>query len=94
MDEAALAQYLTSHSYATQAWVRQQGYVTSLGVNGNNLTWTKGGTVNNITVPFATYSNVSKWLNTGGGKIDANTLEASGNLTFSARLTIQAAIYP
>ncbi len=82
LDEAALAQYLTSHSYATQAWVRQQGYVTSLGVNGNNLTWTKGGTVNNITVPFATYSNVSKWLNTGGGKIDANTLEASGNLTF------------
>lgn len=33
-------------------------YVTSLGTNGNYLTWTKAGTTNNLTVPFATTSNV------------------------------------
>lgn len=32
-------------------------YVTSLGTNGNYLTWTKAGTTNNITVPYATNSN-------------------------------------
>lgn len=31
-------------------------YVTSLGTNGNYLTWTKAGTTNNITVPYATNS--------------------------------------
>ncbi|MCM1333201.1 MAG: shufflon system plasmid conjugative transfer pilus tip adhesin PilV [Bacteroides sp.] len=29
-------------------------YVTALGANGNYLTWTKNGAVNNITVPYAT----------------------------------------
>lgn len=29
-------------------------YVTALGTNGNNITWTKGGTTNQITVPYAT----------------------------------------
>lgn len=29
-------------------------YVTALGTNGNYLTWTKNGTANNITVPYAT----------------------------------------
>ena len=33
-------------------------YVTSLGTNGNYVTWTKNGTTNNLTVPFATTSNV------------------------------------
>lgn len=32
-------------------------YVTALGTNGNYLTWTKNGTTNNITVPYA--DNVS-----------------------------------
>lgn len=32
-------------------------YVTALGTNGNYLTWTKNGTVNNITVPYATNSD-------------------------------------
>ena len=35
-------------------------YVTSLGTSGRNLTWTKNGTTNNITVPFATYSSALK----------------------------------
>lgn len=32
-------------------------YVTALGTNGNYLTWTKNGTANNITVPYATNSD-------------------------------------
>lgn len=32
-------------------------YVSALGTNGNNLTWTKNGTTNNITVPYATAAN-------------------------------------
>lgn len=31
-------------------------YVTALGTNGNYLTWTKNGTVNNITVPYSSNS--------------------------------------
>ena len=30
------------------------GAVTALGTNGNYVTWTKDGTVNNLTVPYAT----------------------------------------
>lgn len=32
----------------------KQSYVTGLGTSGNYLTWTKNGTTNNITVPYAT----------------------------------------
>lgn len=32
-------------------------YVTALGTNGNNLTWTKNGATNNITIPYATNAN-------------------------------------
>lgn len=37
-------------------------YVTSLGTNGNYLTWTKAGTTNNITVPYATNSNRANYI--------------------------------
>ncbi len=37
-------------------------YVTALGTSGNYLTWTKNGTVNNITVPFATAAQVLQGL--------------------------------
>lgn len=37
-------------------------YVTSLGTNGNYLTWTKAGTTNNITVPYATNSNKADYI--------------------------------
>lgn len=37
-------------------------YVTSLGTNGNYLTWTKAGTINNITVPYATNSNKANYI--------------------------------
>lgn len=32
-------------------------YVSSLGTNGNYLTWTKNGTTNNITIPYASNSD-------------------------------------
>jgi hypothetical protein len=32
-------------------------YVTALGTNGNYLTWTKNGTTNNITIPYASNSD-------------------------------------
>lgn len=37
-------------------------YVTSLGTNGNYLTWTKAGTTNNITVPYATNSSKANYI--------------------------------
>lgn len=37
-------------------------YVTSLGTNGTYLTWTKAGTTNNITVPYATISNKANYI--------------------------------
>lgn len=37
-------------------------YVSALGTNGNHLTWTKNGSTNNITVPYATAAN--KVINT------------------------------
>lgn len=40
------------------AYVNPANFVTSLGTNGNYVTWTKNGTTNNLTVPFATTSNV------------------------------------
>ena len=47
-------------------------YVTALGTNGNYLTWTKNGTTNNITVPYAssagsaTYAGKVRGEYTGG----------------------------
>lgn len=38
-------------------------YVTALGTNGNYLTWTKNGTANNLTVPYATNSGSSSTTN-------------------------------
>jgi len=38
-------------------------YVTSLGINGNHLTWTKNGTTNNITVPYASNAENLDGLN-------------------------------
>jgi hypothetical protein len=43
---------LDSSNYT--AYVNPANFVTSLGTNGNYVTWTKNGTTNNLTVPFAT----------------------------------------
>lgn len=38
------------------SYVNPANFVTALGTNGNYLTWTKNGTVNNLTVPYASYA--------------------------------------
>lgn len=53
LDETALANYLTTNKYLTQT-TGDTRYVTALGIDSNNLTWTKNGVVNNIAVPYAT----------------------------------------
>ena len=66
---------LDSSNYT--AYINPANFVTALGTNGNYLTWTKNGTVNNLTVPFATSSNI---LNNLGNKtaISGTTLGDSG----------------
>lgn len=46
---------LDSSNYT--AYINPANFVTALGTSGNYLTWTKAGTTNNITVPYATNSN-------------------------------------
>ena len=59
--------YTSNGSDYTSAWTRvlthrnyagilDSRYVTALGTSGNYLTWTKNGTTNNITIPYATNS--------------------------------------
>lgn len=43
---------LDSSNYT--AYFNPANYVTALGTNGNYVTWTKNGTTNNLTVPYAT----------------------------------------
>lgn len=59
------------------SYVNPANFVTSLGTNGNYVTWTKNGTTNNLTVPFATTSNV---LNSLGNRtaISGTTVGESG----------------
>lgn len=66
---------LDSSNYT--AYVNPADFVTSLGTNGNYVTWTKNGTTNNLTVPFATTSNV---LNNLGNRtaISGTTVGQSG----------------
>ena len=54
------SQYLTelpSHNH-------DSSYVSALGTSGNYVTWTKNGSTNNITVPFATSSTSASYLST------------------------------
>lgn len=51
---------LDSSNYT--AYINPANFVTSLGTNGNYLTWTKAGTTNNITVPYATNSNKANYI--------------------------------
>lgn len=60
----ATQSWVNGKGYATQSWVNDKldGYVTELGLESNGkydryLTYTKGGTVNRLTVGYATYAN-------------------------------------
>ena len=56
-------------------------YVTALGTNGNYLTWTKNGTTNNITVPYA--SNSDKLDGVHNGDVTANYYKVGGQQTLN-----------
>lgn len=47
----------TLNGKAASSHNHNSSYVSALGTNGNYLTWTKNGTTNNITVPYATAAN-------------------------------------
>ncbi len=63
-------------------------YVTALGTIGNNLTWTKNGTTNNIIIPYAT--NSGKVANRLVLRFNSGTTEGTNLYTFngSSRKTI------
>lgn len=54
---------LDSSNYT--AYIDPANFVTALGTSGNYLTWTKAGTTNNITVPYATNSNKANYIHYG-----------------------------
>lgn len=56
-------------------------YVTALGTKGNYLTWTKNGTTNNITVPYA--SNSDKLDGVHNGDVTANYYRVNGQQTLN-----------
>lgn len=64
------------------AYVNPANFVTSLGTNGNYVTWTKNGTTNNLTVPFAnTAAKVANTLTFAAGAFAAKTYNGSAAVT-------------
>lgn len=57
---SAWTRVLTHRNYT--AYINPANFVTALGTSGNYLTWTKAGTTNNITVPYATNSNKANYI--------------------------------
>lgn len=69
--------FLTSHQSLAdyiKTSEAESKFVTALGTSGNNLTWTKNGTTNNITVPYATTAN------------SANSATSASKLTTSRKI--------
>lgn len=82
---------LDSSNYT--AFIDPADYVTSLGINGNYLTWTKDETTNNITIPYA--SNAGKLLTSiklWGQSFDG-TKDISGNITGAANISASGNIF-
>lgn len=87
--------------FATQAWVEGMGYLTlssahsnfvsALGTNGNYLTWTKNGTVNNLTVPYATNADTLDGYHYTGFMRGNQRLDAGTNI--DTRATNYAEVY-
>ena len=64
------------------SYVNPANFVTSLGTNGNYVTWTKNGTTNNLTVPFATMAaKVANTLTFSAGKFFSKTYNGSSAIT-------------
>ena len=55
---------LDANGNITDSGHKHGDYVTALGTSGNNLTWTKNGVTNNITVPFATNATTATKIGT------------------------------
>lgn len=69
---------------AVRSWLEigsSGDYVTALGTIGNNLTWTKNGTTNNIIIPYAT--NSGKVANSLVLKFNSGTTEGTNLYTFN-----------
>lgn len=65
IEEAHLDTYTKQEIDAMLAEIESgdsNAYVTALGTSGNNLTWTKNGTTNNITVPYSTNAGTASKL--------------------------------
>lgn len=56
-------------------------YVTALGTNGNYLTWTKNGTANNLTVPYATNADTVDGYHASG--LFTNLSNSGNNLSIT-----------
>lgn len=56
-------------------------YVTALGTNGNYLTWTKNGTTNNITVPYASRAGSATYADNVKNADTLDGYHASGLFT-------------
>ena len=64
------------------SYVNPANFVTSLGTNGNYVTWTKNGTTNNLTVPFATMAaKVANTLTFSAGEFFSKTYNGSSAIT-------------
>ena len=67
------------NSKAASSHNHNSSYVSALGTNGNYLTWTKNGTTNNITVPYASNSDKLDGMNhTDFESYKLVTIDASG----------------
>ena len=87
----ATQSWVNSQNYVTQQWVAAQDYltkaksdalyVTAIGTSGNNLTWTKNGTTNNITVPYATRAAFADAVRDPDHHVGA-TRRTSANINF------------
>jgi chromosome segregation ATPase len=58
--------------------------VTALGTNGNNVTWTKNGTTNNLTVPYASTVARATFGDSGNAEHNANNIKSNGLWYYTA----------
>lgn len=74
---------LDSSNYT--AYINPANFVTALGTSGNYLTWTKNGTTNNITIPYAITSGLASrvvgTLTMTAGKFSSKTYNGSADVT-------------
>ena len=80
-------QILTSSNYSTWAATsdhnHNSSYVTSLSTSGDNVTWTKNGSSNSITVPFSTETKKFKRVSNGANPTDLNTCLSGGGIAYN-----------